>query len=292
MRGTSRRLRAELLAALGSVCDGPCRAELAACLGLGSPPPAADHTEVFLLQTHPYASVHLGAEGMLGGPAADRVAGFWRAIGVAPPHPPDHLALLVAGYARLSEEADVGDGRSALAAERAAAVLAWEHLASWVPVYLGAVRSLGNPFYGAWAELLLEALVDELLRVGEDSLPTPLRVAPGTLSEGWDRTDLVAGLLAPARSGMAVTRADLGRACRELGVGLRQGERAYLLGAMLDQSPRASLAWLSAHARTWAARHRGLRATSLDPVASWWETRARRTAEVLDRVVDQRAALG
>ena len=295
---TSRlRLRAELLAALGAVCDGPCPAALAACLGLGTPPPPADHAEVFLLQIHPYASVHLGGEGMLGGQAADRVGGFWRTLGLAPPNPPDHLALVLAGYARLSEEAcSEGEQRRARAAGRAAAVLAWDHLASWAPACLEAVRALGHPFYRAWAELLLEALVDEMAGLADQGpgagvVPTPLRLAPDPLSAGPDRTELVSGVLAPVRSGVVVTRADLAGACRELGLGLRQGERAYLLGAMLDQSPRATLGWLASHARSWSTRHGSLRATALEPVASWWQGRAERTSEVLAALVDGQAAL-
>jgi hypothetical protein len=40
-----------------------------------------------VLNCPPYAAVYLGAEGGFGGEAADRVAGFWRAIGVPPPGP-------------------------------------------------------------------------------------------------------------------------------------------------------------------------------------------------------------
>lgn len=52
-------------------------------------PPAVDeHTDVLVFQAYPYASIYLGAEGMLGGKARDRIAGFWRALGGEPPAEP------------------------------------------------------------------------------------------------------------------------------------------------------------------------------------------------------------
>ena len=95
--------RAELFRALGAVAGDPADARTA-CAALGLPVPGnAEHTEVFVLNCPPYASVYLGAEGGLGGEAADRVAGFWRAIGVPPPAEPDHLTALLSLYARLGE---------------------------------------------------------------------------------------------------------------------------------------------------------------------------------------------
>ena len=96
----------ELFRALAALAEPPDRAgveRLAAALGLGDLPAASEHTEVFVFQLAPYASVYLGAEGMLGGEARDRVAGFWRALGQAPPAEADHLTLMLALYARLSE---------------------------------------------------------------------------------------------------------------------------------------------------------------------------------------------
>ena len=61
------------------------------------------YMDLFGFQLYPYASVYLGSEGMLGGEARDRIAGFWRAIGEPPPSEPDHLAVLLALYARLCE---------------------------------------------------------------------------------------------------------------------------------------------------------------------------------------------
>src|ERR1051326_2391149 len=71
-------------------------------LGFDRMPLASEHTETFVFQFYPYASVYLSTEGMLGGEARDRIAGFWRALGQTPPTEPDHLAIMLEAYARLS----------------------------------------------------------------------------------------------------------------------------------------------------------------------------------------------
>src|SRR5947209_19489328 len=95
----------ELFRALAVLAEPPERPEvarLAELLDLGKPPSASEYTETFVFQLYPYASVYLGAEGMLGGEARDRVAGFLSALGLAPPHEPDPPSTLLATYAQLS----------------------------------------------------------------------------------------------------------------------------------------------------------------------------------------------
>src|SRR5438105_24123 len=77
----------ELFRALAVVCEGAGaeHQRVATALGLPAGASPADHTDAFVLQLPPYASMYLGAQGMLGGEAADRVAGFWRALGYVPP---------------------------------------------------------------------------------------------------------------------------------------------------------------------------------------------------------------
>ena len=94
----------ELLRALGSVPASPpphCH-PVTDSLGLPAPT-AAEHTSVFVLAAPPHAAIHLGADGKLGGEALDRVAGFWRAIGLRPPQDADHLGPLLMLYAELTE---------------------------------------------------------------------------------------------------------------------------------------------------------------------------------------------
>src|SRR5947199_340698 len=132
------------LAVLAEPPAGPEIARIAGLLDLGESPSASEYTETFVFQLYPYASVYLGAEGMLGGEA--------RACG-----PADVLPL------HLREAPPVSDPRVATA--------------------------------------------DEFSQ----------------------------SLIAPARSGFILTRADLARAARALGTGVRAGERKFVLKTLLGQ---------------------------------------------------------
>src|SRR5215207_483882 len=130
----------EIFRALAVFAEPPERAGLgrvAEALGLGAVPGSSAYTDTFVFQLYPYASVYLGAEGMMGGEARDRVAGFWRALGLAPPAEADHLSVMLALYARLCEleaaEQDAPRRESWRAARKA---FLWEHLLSWLPAYL------------------------------------------------------------------------------------------------------------------------------------------------------------
>lgn len=275
---------AEVIRTLGVLCEPPGaeHARLAAVLELPGPPSAEDYVDVFLLQAYPYASVYLGPEGMLGGEARDRAAGFWRALGLVPPPEPDHLAALLGLYAALIEAEDQEpDSARAILRRSSRRALLWEHLLSWCPVYLDKVAAIATPSYRAWAELLAHALVEEARRVGpQERLPLALRVADGLPPPGNVAGDWVAALLAPVRSGLIVTRADLTRCARGLDLGLRLGERAYILRALLEQDTRATVGWLADEADAAAVRH-GSFATVLGEVGEFWRARAETTAGTL-----------
>ena len=154
--------RWELLRALGAVPDSPAAARcVGAALGL-DPVSDAEHTGAFVLNCPPYAAIYLGPQGAIGGEGADRVAGFWRAIGITPPTEPDHLAALLGLYARLGEAA-AGARRAATGAALAQsqAVLFWEHLWPWLPAYLDAVGDLAIPALDGWAALIRRAIAAE-----------------------------------------------------------------------------------------------------------------------------------
>ncbi|HEX9100278.1 MAG TPA: molecular chaperone TorD family protein [Candidatus Dormibacteraeota bacterium] len=244
---------------------------------------AAEYTDVFGLQLWPYASIYVGAEGKLGGEARDRVAGFWRALHLTPPAEVDHLAALLGLYATLaeSEEAEQEPARRRLRHNSRRALL-WEHLLSWLPLYLSKLQEIGSPFYIAWAGLLREALIAEARRLGPpDQLPIHLRDAPPLCDPRADGADaFLAGLVAPVRTGMLLARDDLRRAARELGLGLRQGERLYVLKALLSQEPAAALGWLADEAGRWESIH-GSMPEELEPVRGYWRGRARAGAQLI-----------
>ena len=296
------------LAVLAEPPDHAGVAALARLLDLGEPPALTEYTDVFVFQLPPYASVYLGNEGMLGGEARDRVAGFLAALGHVPPPEPDHLTTLLATYAELSAHDDatarveVGDDeveesvdeadarrvdeeyarrRASFRAARKAFL--WEHLLSWLPAYLDKLAEVAPPFYRAWAKLLLDALFEEAANVGRQrALPLHLREAAPLEDPraAASAEEFLQGLLAPARSGLVLTRADLARAARALGLGLRAGERKFALKSLFAQDAAGALSWLAEEAVRWTKRHARDR-DALGELAAWWSSRARETAKLL-----------
>jgi Nitrate reductase delta subunit len=279
-RAAPSAARWELLRALGAVAGDPADAR-AACAALGLPGPGhAEHTEVFVLNCPPYASVYLGAEGGLGGEAADRVAGFWRAIGVAPPAEPDHLTALLSLYASLGEAA--GDSRAAATADaltRARRALFWEHLWPWLPGYLEAVADLQAPALARWAAQAGRAIRAERGSHPGGWLPLALRAAPRPVTAADGLGDLLGALTTPVRSGFILTRRRLAAGADAAAAGHRIGERRFALRAMLEQAPAGTLRWLSGEAARWSRRHAP--APPGDPVSAWWARRAGGTAATL-----------
>jgi len=263
----------EALRALAVLLEAPRpeHAAIAAALELPALPTADEYTGVLVFQAYPYASVYLGAEGMLGGEARDRIAGFWRALGGEPPAEPDHLSVLLAGVAALAESAPASSVRGALF---------WEHVASWMPPYLATLRRIGAPFHVAWADLVATVLAELAADLGPPArLPLALRAAPALPGAPADLDELLATLLAPVRTGFVLVRDDLERASAELGLGLRAGERRFALRSLLAQDPAAVLGWLAAEARVQAVA-----LTALPPVTAWWAGRAHVGAVWLDEL--------
>jgi TorA maturation chaperone TorD len=274
----------EVLRALGALAEdaGEERRRVADALGLG-PLDAAEFTDLFSFALYPYASVYLGAEGMLGGEARDRIAGFWRALGATPPDEPDHLTTMLALYASLAEAAAAESvpGRKA-ALEHARAAFFWEHLASWLPVYLAKARRVARGAYAVWARMLSDALESEAARLpAPASLPLHLRaVPPFEERDGNGDEEVIPLLLAPARAGFVLVRRDLRGIADALGVGLRQGERRYALGALLACDRPRVLGRLAGLALEAAACHAAL-APAWGETMRFWECRAAATAKAL-----------
>jgi hypothetical protein len=274
----------ELLRALGAILDstGPEQARLAAAVGLPAPAGPVPHTELFRLQLPPYASIYLGTEGMLGGEARDRIAGFWRAMGAPPPPEPDHLTTLLAAHASLVERDAAAGGETPWRAARHA--FFWEHLASWTVPYLARVTELGDGFQRAWAEVLTDALTEESRTLGPPvDRPAALAAAPAVDPPAGG--DLLDQVLVPVVSGLLLARGDLEGAAARLGLGLRQGERRFALRWLARQDPAGVLGWLAEE----AARQSDLwhpASPGLDAVSEHWRSRARSTARVLHRAID------
>lgn len=278
----------ELLRALAVLAErpGPDHAPLADLLDLPAIPDDATWTQVFVFNCYPYASVHLGDQGKLGGQGRDRVAGFFRALDAVPPTEPDHLRTLLLALVELRERGDAGDHQ----ADHAATTLLHEHLLSWLPLYLGRVQALAPEPYRTWAALLADVLLAEATRhppVAVDGT----RVLPAHLRETTPLADprngadlpLPEQLLVPARTGFLLTTADLRRAARDTQLGLRIGERRYVLEQLLGQSVPDMLRWLATHATTTQIALAPWQHAIPDVVA-WWNRQAQRTAGLLEEL--------
>ncbi len=266
-------------------------------LGIEESPSASDYADIFLFQLYPYASVHLGPEGMLGGEAQNRVAGFWGALGRNPPAEPDHLAALLGLYATLSEQMGlVGTSSSelprfpeaeALMITQGRKALLQEHIAPWVPAYLEHIIEIAAGPYRSWALLLDKVLRVELARAGcPKQLPLHLRESLPLADPRTDGADaFISGLLAPVRSGIILARADLARLSSELDLGLRAGERRYALEHLLSQDSTGFLQSLAAESARQAVGHEHRREL-LGITADFFLDRALKTSELLRTLSD------
>lgn len=229
---------------------GPETVRIAELLELPGVPQGWEYNAIFLEQLYPYASVYLDTTGMMGGEARDRVAGFWRALGETPPSEPDHLGTLLGAYASLTEArpndgSAVGD-RARVAWSRARAALLWEHLLSWLPLWLAKLEQLGTPAYVRWGRTLGSWLTEEAATLElPKELPAHLRAAPAMTRPDEDAEAFIGALLSPVRSGFILTHTDLATLADSLGSALRAGERRYALKALLAQDAAATLAGLA-----------------------------------------------
>jgi TorA maturation chaperone TorD len=280
---TTTDTRAELIRALAVLAEppGPTHPRLADLLDLPAPT-RNEWTEAFVVQLVPHASIYLDADGMLGGPAADRIAGFWRALHLPTLADPDHLGVLLGRYAGLIDAA----GREPDAARRALlgqarAALLHEHVLTWLPAYLSAMAEVGPPGYAAWAGLLADTLRAEAAEVGvPDRLPAHLRDAPPPPSDQDSLDTVLRTLLCPARSGLILTRGHLSALARTRGLAARLGDRHRTLRALVEQDPPTILAALAELASGWVDRHREERSAT-GPIARHWADRAAATSNLL-----------
>jgi hypothetical protein len=275
----------EIFRTLGALIEPPVpeHDELATLLGLGNPPPGALYSDLFLFQLYPYASVYLGPEGMMGGEARDRIAGFWRVLGEEPPPESDHLSIMLALYARLCDfENGAKEQQQGEFWAHARRAFFWEHLASWIPVFLDALASITDSYYGRWGVLLGESLAEEAAKLEPpQALSLHLREAdPLDDPRASGGEAFVDGLLVPVRTGVILTRSDLDRAARQLDLGSRAGERKFVLKALLGQDPRGTLEWLEREVERWREIH-ARRSDAWASVSAFWQGRAARASEML-----------
>ncbi len=272
----------ELWRALGALVDPPGSEtdRLCAVLGLASPT-REDHAAFFTFRMYPYASVYLGEGGQIGGEARDRIAGFWRAMGLLPPAEPDHLGTMLAFHAELSERAaHAVDQRAARILSHAKKAFLYEHLYSWLPLFCLAASPVAPAGYRGWVDILSQALTEAMAAEQPPAeLPLALReAAPPRIPA--DPAALIDILLSPAVSGMVVVREDLAPLASGLGVGMRQGERRFILGELYRVDPGGFIEYWIERLERWSTLVPGAFAGA-PAVGDWWRSRGTTVAEMM-----------
>jgi putative dimethyl sulfoxide reductase chaperone len=219
---------------------------------------AAAYTDLFLLNVYPYGTTFTDPSGELNGPAAWETARCYEERVYRPPElfevgAPDHVGLCLGFLDHLEKrgEKDVEFASS---------------LMEWVPICCLAVEREPSvhPFYRALAADTRERLMFDVLPLPACGERVGVR---GEEEEEISVSHIVRFLLAPARSGLFLSRAKLGQVARTAGMRLPFGSRFDvartlfgtagengLVGIVLDLLEEELIAWEAAY-RGWAEEH-------------------------------------
>jgi TorA maturation chaperone TorD len=242
---------------------------------------ATAYTDLFLLNVSPYGTVFTDPSGELNGPAAWRTARRYEERDYRPAElsevgAPDHVGLGLGFLAHLEK---VGEKDPEFSSS----------LLDWVPICCLAVERepSAHPFYGELAAVTRKRLLEGVHR----SLPTVSELRPDPDEEDVGLSRIVRYLLAPARSGLHLSRAKLGQLAKTAGMRLPFGSRfdvARLLfqaagesgrvGTVLDLFGDELSAWEAAY-RSWAEQH-----PHWESVAGRWLARTGETRRLLGQM--------
>jgi len=205
---------------------------------------AAAHHRLFSFEVFPHESVFLDPAGLLGGEMAAAVWRFYQQTGFAAPvaELPDHLGVELALLSSLAgaEAAAWKDEQTAAATRLQTGQRHFldQHLLRWLPAAIQAIYQQRQPFYTAFAGLLLDFVLDHRAALAADlaaaapsfHLPAPpdLLAAPAS---GLD--EIAAFLLTPAYSGLYLSRSDLGRLAQTQQLPGAFGDRRHMLATLL-----------------------------------------------------------
>lgn len=204
---------------------------------------AIAYTDLFLLNVYPYASVYLDLNAEMNGLRSIELSALYQQSGYQPDSlyevgAPDHIGLVLGLLAQLPQSQRAG--------------VLGKYVLDWAPVLCFSIERQPSihPFYRALAECtrreLFQAFEGKDLTQGS-SIPQERLAAPSQMDEGWielpltgpdeelSLSQVIHYLLSPARSGMFLSRAQLGQWALELGIPLAFGER-YRLGISLFEA--------------------------------------------------------
>ena len=233
----------------------------------------AEHTEIFVLELAPEASIYLTPGAHLGGEPLDRLEGFYRALGVNDVRDPMSLSSQLAFLASLIDGFAEGDHEPAklAALDRVRSAFLFEHLLVWVPVYASVAARLA-PALAPWSEALLEVLEVQFdqLSLGEWNWSPAVF---GTRLGAADAAELSLAelLISPYLSGFVLTRKLLFSKAPQYGLAPRIGTRRFIVSSMLDQDPVATVALIRDEASAQLDSWRQLSSRFGKPLASWAE---------------------
>ena len=250
---------------------------------------APEYTDLFLLNVYPYGTAFIDPSGELNGPAAWRTARRYEDRGFRPPElfevgAPDHVGLCL-GFLEHLERGGQED------VELTASFL------EWIPVCCLAVERepSAHPFYEALAAATRRRLLENIpqpepvSRASEREGSVPPGGNPQEDDEEVGLSQIVRFFLAPARSGLFLSRARLGQVANAAGMRLPFGSR-FDVARMLFQAAgeggkvpmvlerlAAELTlWETAY-RAWSAEH-----PRWGPLAARWLHRTAEARRVIE----------
>ncbi len=253
----------------------------------------AAYADLFLLNVWPYGTAYTDAWGEINTPEARHTAAVFEAAGYAPSErsevgAPDHLGLCLGFLGHLARR---GDG---------ARVQFLAQLADWAPVCCLAVERdpAAHAFYRALGRRTREAVMDEL-QVRLAANPDAWRDRPDAEAAGlpggeWRLRHVVRFWLTPARCGLFLSRARLGRMARGLGLHLPFGARRDVAAWLFSGAGEGGrlfdlLAQLRAETAAWADAYEawGARWTAWRVPAQAWQGRIDAARRLLDEMERQ-----
>jgi TorA maturation chaperone TorD len=265
---------------------------------------AADHHHLFGFNVHPYESFFLDPAGLLGGPVTEGVGQRYQQLGFQPGtggESADHVGFELGLLAFLctAEAEAMADGQSEVAQQIANEQLAFlqDHLLAWLGPLTLAVKQQVQPFYSALTSLtfdLVQAHAAELsarLKRRRPGNGGPLPDAPDILGdEGTGLKEIVDFLLAPAYSGIYLSRDDIGRLARRQAIPRGFGDRRQLLLNLLRSAADYDavgevIEGLETLTGRWLADYEEMGAwEGVGPFIAAWRSRAAGTAALLEQM--------
>jgi TorA maturation chaperone TorD len=259
---------------------------------------AGDHYNLFGFNVFPYASVFLDESATLGGRVTQNVLSFYHKGGfdiALESESADHIALQLQFLAFLS--AAEGEALEdelvhvALSIKQLQRRFMDEHLMTWLPAFVLAIRQQGDVFHRNLANLTIEMVLHHREDLGNDLLATETRFslppAPDILAdEKTSLKDIAAYLVIPAYSGLYWSRADITRLARSQSLPRGFGSRQQMLTNLLrsaadyDQFP-ALLEEIRALVAMWMQSYQILADSRGEPFAKIWLERLETTDRLL-----------